>query len=199
MKVTERQYGLWDSPISAAGMSRGINFSDIICGTGGRVAWHEMRGDQGMIVIQSSELDAPRDLNSDFSMRARVGYGGGDFTLGDQSVYFVDADSGRLYRQDLPHGSPQALTPAFGSCAAPSLSPDGRWLVYVHSYEDQDSLAIIDTQGKFWPSRLVSGDDFYMQPAWHPGGGTNRMDRLGSAQHALGWHLLAHSKSHLSR
>jgi Tol biopolymer transport system component len=53
--------------------------------------------------------------------------------------------------------------------AAPTLSPDRRWLLFVRSYEGQDSLEIVDTM-EFWPQKLVSGDDFYMQPAWHPDG-----------------------------
>jgi dipeptidyl aminopeptidase/acylaminoacyl peptidase len=40
----------------------------------------------------------------------------------------------------------------------------------VHTYERQDCLAIVDTEGHLWPQKLVSGDDFYMQPCWHPNG-----------------------------
>jgi dipeptidyl aminopeptidase/acylaminoacyl peptidase len=169
-KVIHRQYGLWDSPISAISMARGIGFSDVDWNEERVVAWREMRSDQGVIVLQSPGNQAPRDLNNDYSVRAKVGYGGGDFTLGKGSVYFVEADSGRIYRQGIPYGSARPITPGFGNCASPSLSPDGRWLLFVHTYEDQDSLGIVDVGGKAWPRKLVSGDDFYMQPAWHPGG-----------------------------
>ncbi len=169
-KVIHRQYGLWDSPISAISMSRGIEFSDVGWSEDKIVAWHEMRSDQGVIVLQGPGNQAPRDLNNDYSVRAKVGYGGGDFTLGKGFVYFVEADSGRIYRQGIPYGSAQPIVPGFGNYASPSLSPDGRWLLFVHTYADQDSLGIVDVEGKSWPSKLVSGDDFYMQPAWHPGG-----------------------------
>ncbi len=169
-KVIHRQYGLWDSSISAHSMAKGIEFSDVAWGEGVMIAWHEMRADQGAIVLQGDDRQASRDLNSDYSVRAKVGYGGGDFTLGTGFVYFVEAESGRLYRQEVPYGSPQPVTPEFGKCASPGLSPDGRWLLFVHTYEDQDSLAIVDVAGAFWPRKLVSGDDFYMQPVWHPGG-----------------------------
>jgi dipeptidyl aminopeptidase/acylaminoacyl peptidase len=42
--------------------------------------------------------------------------------------------------------------------------------MFVRSYEEHDTLEIVDADGKFWSQKLVSGDDFYMQPAWHPGG-----------------------------
>jgi dipeptidyl aminopeptidase/acylaminoacyl peptidase len=98
-----------------------------------------------------------------------VGYGGGDFTIGKGHVYFVE-DSGRIYRQALAGGPAQALTPGFGKAAAPKLSPDGRWLAYVHTDQEQDSLALVDSQGKQWPAKMVTGQDFYMQPCWHPSG-----------------------------
>jgi dipeptidyl aminopeptidase/acylaminoacyl peptidase len=50
------------------------------------------------------------------------------------------------------------------------LSPDGNWLLFVHSYEEQDALAIVDSQGTSWPQKLTAAHDFYMQPAWHPSG-----------------------------
>lgn len=169
-KVMQRQFGLWESPITAISMARGIEFSDVARSDDGIVAWREKRSDQGVIVLKESDNQAPRDLNNDYSVRAKVGYGGGDFTLGKGFVYFVEADSGRLYRQAIPHGSAQPITPGFGNYAAPSQSPDGSWLLFVHTYEEQDSLGIVDVEGKSWPRKLVSGDDFYMQPIWHPGG-----------------------------
>jgi dipeptidyl aminopeptidase/acylaminoacyl peptidase len=40
----------------------------------------------------------------------------------------------------------------------------------VRTYEDQDSIDIVDYQGKLWPQKLVYGDDFYLYPTWHPDG-----------------------------
>jgi dipeptidyl aminopeptidase/acylaminoacyl peptidase len=85
-------------------------------------------------------------------------------------VYFVEA-SGRLYRQSLSGGPATPLTPAFGAAAAPTVAPDRQWLVYVHTYEAQDCLAMVDTAGRWWPWKAVEGADFYMQPVWHPHGG----------------------------
>jgi dipeptidyl aminopeptidase/acylaminoacyl peptidase len=98
-----------------------------------------------------------------------VGYGGGDFTLRAGLVIFAEKD-GRLYRRTLGPGFPEPITPAFGSTAAPQLSPDNRWVAFVHTYEGSDVLAVVDADGKRWPDKLAEGADFYMQPAWHPSG-----------------------------
>jgi dipeptidyl aminopeptidase/acylaminoacyl peptidase len=169
-KKISRQGGLWDSPITPLSLGRGITFSDVQWDDSEALVWREGRSDRGVLVIQPPDGQAPRDLNSDFSVRARVGYGGGDFTVGHGQVYFADAETGRLYGQPLTEGTARPITPAFGTAGAPCLSPNGRWLLFVHSYEGQDVLAVVDAAGKSWPARLVSGENFYMQPCWHPNG-----------------------------
>ena len=168
MSKTTLQYGLWPSPITPVSLSRGISFSDLAWDADGSLVWREGRADRGVLVVLPPDGQAARDLNSDFSIRAGVGYGGGDFGLGDGTVFFVDAGSKRIYSQPLEVGGAHPVTPVFGAAASPKLSPDGRWLLYVHTYEGQDALGIVDAQGVSWPNRLVSGSDFYMQPAWHP-------------------------------
>ena len=161
-----RQYGLWYSPITPLSLARGLTFSDVAWGDNGALVWLENRSDRGTLVVQLDPQQAPRDLNSEFSARAKVGYGGGDFCVGAGFVFFVDAASARIYRQPLASGTVLPVTPAFGQAAAPALSPDGRWLLYVHTYEDSDCLAVAPAHGQAWPRKLVSGADFYMQPAW---------------------------------
>ena len=100
-----------------------------------------------------------------------MGYGGGDFAVHGGYVYFVVHKLGRIYRQPLGGGEARPVTPQFGLAAAPTVSPDGRWLVYVHHDEDDiDRLAVIDTSGRHWPRVLAEGDDFYMQPRFSPDG-----------------------------
>lgn len=169
-QMIKRQYGLWQSLISPEYLSQGVRISDVQWDDTGCLVWLESRPERSVCVVQPLDGQAMRDLNSTFSARARVGYGGGDFTVARGDVYFVEASSGRIYRQSIEQGTPQAMTPAFGSAAAPTLSPDGRWLLYIRSYEERDSLEIVGAQGENWPQKLVWGNDFYMQPAWHPGG-----------------------------
>lgn len=165
---TRKPYGMWSSPISPKALAQGISFSDVGWNQDGALVWRENRSDRAVLVVSPPDGQAPRDLNSDYSVRARLGYGGGDFCVGMDRVIFAEASSGRLYTQRLVNDVAHPITPGFGAAAAPKISPDGRWILFVHSYEDQDALAIVDIEGKSWPARLASGQDFYMQPAWHP-------------------------------
>ena len=169
-KRIRRQYGLWASPINPVSLSRELTFTDVVWDQDGTLVWSERHSDRNVLVVQSPDNQAPRNLNDLYSVRARLSYGGGDFTVGNGQVFFIEAESSRLYKQPLKGGYAHPVTPAFGHMAAPVLSPDGRWLLFVHSYEDQDCVGVVDADGQHWPGRLVSGDDFYMQPTWHPTG-----------------------------
>lgn len=167
---TALPYGLWPSPITPAGMAGGTRLSDVAWDADGQtLVWLEGRGDQNVLVAQTGD-DAPRDLTVGLAVRARVGYGGGDFGVAGGTAYFAEATSGRLYRQALAAGTATPLTPAFGHAAAPVGSPDGRWLLYVHTVDRVDRLAIVDVAGVCWPQIVAEGADFYMQPRWSPDG-----------------------------
>ena len=128
---TLRQFGLWDSPIRPQSLAQGLRLSDVAWDSDGEtLVWLEGRSDRGVLVC-GRPGKAPRDLTTDLSVRARVGYGGGDFTVAGGHVYFV-ASTGRLYRQPLEPGQAVPLTPEFGNAASPAVSPDGRWLLFVH-------------------------------------------------------------------
>ncbi|MEA3356025.1 MAG: alpha/beta fold hydrolase [Candidatus Bipolaricaulota bacterium] len=163
-----KQYGLWTSPITPRSLAEGIRVTELAWDSDGEtLVWLEGRSDRGVIVAKQRG-EAPLDLTTELNVRARVGYGGGEFTVHQGVVYFVS--QGRIYRQSLHGGPARPITPPFGQPAAPAVSPDGRWILFVHSDGDEDVLAITDTEGKYWPQRLVSGRDFFMQPCWHPGG-----------------------------
>jgi dipeptidyl aminopeptidase/acylaminoacyl peptidase len=165
-----QQYGTWTSPISPKSLAGALRLNDVQWDTtSDYLVWHEGRGAQGVLVAQCYP-QAPRDLTtSELSVRAQVGYGGGDFTVSHGHVYFA-GPHGRLYRQSLDSGTARPITPAFGEAAAPRVSPDGQWLVYLHTYEHTDGLALVDADGQLWPRKLAFGTDFLMQPAWHPDG-----------------------------
>jgi dipeptidyl aminopeptidase/acylaminoacyl peptidase len=166
----QRQFGLWDSPVSPTSVANENKFVEVDWNDDGTLVWVEYRSDRNVLVVQPPGGEAFFDLNSQYSARGGLAYGGGEFAVGHGQVYFAEAHSGRIYRQALQGGVPQPVTPGFGDVGSPSLSPDGRWLLFIRSYEDRDALEIVDTQGKFWPQRLVTGSDFYMQPVWHPQG-----------------------------
>ncbi len=162
-----RPYGLWPSPISARMLSGRLRLEDVQWDSDGHsLVWLEGRSDRAVLVCRP-EAGAPRDLTEENSPHGGVGYGGGEFTVSNGTVIFAERD-GRLYRQGLGCDQPRAITPASGQAASPVLSPDGRWVAYVHTVEKRDIIALVDAQGENWPVRLVKGSDFYMQPCWHP-------------------------------
>ncbi|NJO07900.1 MAG: hypothetical protein HC876_21600 [Chloroflexaceae bacterium] len=166
---TLKPYGLWPSPLTPRILAGGIRLYDAMWDSDGKtLVWLEHRDGKSVLVAQDvTSGDAPVDLTADIAIRARVGYGGGDFGVGNGMVVFVEK-SGRLYRQPIGAGQPQPVTPSFGSAAAPAIAPDGRYVLFIHTYEDTDVLAIVDSAGHLWPQRIASGHDFYMQPCWHP-------------------------------
>lgn len=151
-------------PVSAKMVASALRINDVQW-AGETLLWHESRGSQGVLVAQTG-IDAARDLSSELSIKGRVGYGGGEFTTHAGAAYFVA--NGRLYRQSLEAGSPRPVTPDFGGAAAPQVSPDGRWVAFVHSDEGADVLAVVDSDGRQWARKLYQAADFVMQPAWHP-------------------------------
>ena len=169
MSKIKKTYGLWSSPISPEMIGDSLKFNDVQWDSDSQtIVWSESRGKRKVIVAKTGS-DAIRDLtDSSYSPSGRVGYGGGSFTVHHGIVYF--ADKGRLFKVSLSGGVPQAITPKFGNAAALKVSPNGKYLTYVHTYEDKDVLAIVDTEGEQWGQKIASGDDFVMQPAWSPTG-----------------------------
>lgn len=161
-----RQFGLWDSPVTAAALASGIRITDVQWSTDGRtLVWREERSAKGVLVAQDGTA-APRDLTDTVTVRARVGYGGGDFAVGSDFVVFAEQETGRLFRVSLTGGTAEPITPGFGHCAAPAISPDGRHILFVNSTDRIDVIGIVDVEGRHWPQILASGHDFFMQPTW---------------------------------
>lgn len=167
---TQRPFGLWDSPVTTPMLARMRGLSELAWESENVLLWHESRGGKPFIVVQHG-TEAPRDVTEDVAPRARVGYGGGDFAVAKGFVYYPDAATGRLFRQPLAGGAATPLTPPFGKAAAPRVSPDGRFVAYVHhDAEKHDRIAVVDSAGKHWPQILAEGHDFYAFPRWSADG-----------------------------
>lgn len=165
----KRYYGTWKSPFSPEMMAGGLGLSEVQWnGDASTLVWLEKRPGQGGTLVAQTGINAPRDLVVGMSIRGGVGYGGGEFTISDNTVYFVSG--GRIFKQNLFNGNSRPITPNFGDVASPCASPDGSWIVYVHSYEGADGLALVDAEGKNWPYKFAYGTDFLMQPVWSPDG-----------------------------
>jgi len=131
----------------------------------GLPVWLEGRSDRSTLMTLGP--DGIRELTPSRSVRAGVGYGGGDFAAQGDRLYFVER-GGPLFRQDLDGSPAVPVLPRFGSVASPAASPDGKWILCVHDLDGTDLLALAPTSGDRWPVDLVRGADFYMQPTWHP-------------------------------
>lgn len=161
-------FGLWPSPISPELLGLRIRLEDVQFDSDGEtLVWLEGRSGRRVLVVRKPG-SAARDLTDTLKVSGGIGYGGGDFTVRHGKVVF--ASEGRLYRQSLDGERPKAITPKFGDLASPAISPDGSKILFVHSYERCDCLAMVDAEGARWPVQLATGADFYMQPAWHPDG-----------------------------
>ena len=160
-------YGLWPSPISPAMQGAKLRLDDVQFDSNGNLVWLESHSGNTALMLKKG-TNAARDISGGLKISAGVGYGGGDFTVRNGMAVF--ASNGRLYQVSLDSGLPQALTPEFGDCAAPVISPDGSRVLFVHTYEREDCLALVKTGGHSWPLKLSSGADFYMQPTWNPDG-----------------------------
>ena len=160
-------HGLWPSPISPEMQAARLRMEDACFDSDGSLTWLESFSGKTTLMVKKGQ-DAARDISGGFKIAGGVGYGGGDYTVHAGLVVF--ASHGRLYRVNVESGLPQAITPEFGDYASPVISPDGSQVLFVHSYERTDCLAMVRTDGQNWPSKLASGADFYMQPTWHPDG-----------------------------
>ena len=166
----QRAFGTWSSPISPRMLAGGVRLYDVQWDSDGEtLVWAESRAGLSVLVAQRG-YDAPRDLTEgEMSVRGRVGYGGGEFHVHDGVVVFA-GNGGRLYRVPISGGQPKPITPPFGNAASPRISPDGKWVMYVHHDGRSDGLAVVDIGGSEWGRKLAFGTDFVMQPVWHPKG-----------------------------
>jgi dipeptidyl aminopeptidase/acylaminoacyl peptidase len=170
MEKTRKPFGLWPTPLSAAAISEAVSIPEAEWSPDGKwLVWLEEHSGKGILFARGPGDLAARRITGEESVRATIGYGGGNFTVGREHAFFVER-SGRLHRQPLEAGASRPITPPGTLCAAPALSPDGRWLAYVFELEGSAGLAIVDGEGQHWPRKLTGGLDFYMHPAWSPDG-----------------------------
>jgi len=168
--MTERQpYGLWNSMLTPSSMAGDLSLREVgWAGDGETLVWVESRDGKGVLVARRFD-EAQWDITSEVDVRGGVGYGGGEFAARGSTLCFA-AGSGQLHRVDVGSGRPEPITPAWGDVASPAISPDGEWVVFVHTDGEVDALGAVDIEGDHWPVQAEAGADFYMHPEWHPDG-----------------------------
>lgn len=174
--------GSWPSPISArlcAQAKRLVSEPRIADGV---EHWVESRPPEGgRSVIVRMGPSGPEDVTPPgYSARSRVHeYGGGAYTVFQQTFYFSNYVDHRLYRQD-PGAAPRPITPEppFPGAlrfADLILTPDGRHLICVREQHLPDGrvlndIVILPSDGSEPPRSLLSGHDFYASPRLDPSG-----------------------------
>src|SRR5688500_13288984 len=164
---TRAMYGTWSSPVTTALVANTARLNDVAW-SGETLVWHESRGAQNMIFSQTG-YDAPRAISGDKAANGKIGYGGGALTARGDTVAFIGSGS-RLYTVPAKGGAIRAITPGFGGAGGIAFSPDGEDLVFGHTYENTDGLALVDAAGRQFPRKLYYASDFVMNPVWHPDG-----------------------------
>jgi dipeptidyl aminopeptidase/acylaminoacyl peptidase len=178
--VSERRvvpYGSWGSPISSDLIVRGVVGLSQVVIDDGAVYWMERRpGEDGRSVVVRRTVDGgvedvtPRPFNT----RTRVHeYGGGDFAVHDDTVYFSNFADQRVYRCP-PGGEPESLTPETGRRFADMVvDPARNRLIAVredHAEGDPvNEIVGVDLEDGD-ETVLATGNDFYSSPRLSPDG-----------------------------
>ena len=174
-------YGSWKSPITAdliVGGSVGLSQPLI---NGADIYWLEMRPtDQGRnVIVRREPLGVCTDVSPQpLNARTRAHeYGGGDYAVDAETVYFSNFEDQRLYRLSAGR-EPQPITPVSDTRYADAwIDKRGQRLICVredHSKRDTEAVSTIvslslegnDDCGQV----LAGGNDFYSSPRLSPDG-----------------------------
>ena len=175
-------YGSWKSPITSDLIVEGsVGLSQPLF-EGDDIYWVEMRPKEAgrNVIVKRSPTSASVDVNPPpFNARTRVHeYGGGDYLVSKGIVCFSNFSDQRLYRQDSPEATPQALTaPGEMRYADSCMDQSRNRLICVredHTREGTEavnSIVSINLEpGNEYGTVLVEGNDFYSTPRVSPDG-----------------------------
>ena len=180
-KVKIVPYGSWKSPITSdLIVSRSVRLGHIAL-DGPEVYWIESRPtEQGRsVIVRGGAGQAPADVTpAGFNVRTRVHeYGGGDFTVRNGVIYFINFDDQHLYRQ-MPGEAPRPLTPQADLRYADLIVDEKRERIICIREDHTDphrepvnSIVSIDLTKGGEGQVLISGNDFYASPRLSPDGG----------------------------
>lgn len=188
MGTREAAYGSWASPVTAEVATMASNevveapqvdpvtgcvfWCERLCKEAGNTAVFHFNPDTGEIV---------RWTNQGFDVRTKVHeYGGGAFTVYDNTIYFAHSGDGAIYRQDGPQVAPTRLTRSHNRRYTDgSYCPLMDAIVYVvedhevvkqgKAVEPSNTLVLLDA--KTGEETLLASDaDFFAAPSVSPDG-----------------------------
>ncbi len=183
-------YGAWKSPITLDSLVEQTVCFGFPLATSRFTYWSELRPAEGGRVVlmrQPNDKVGPAEDVFGASFNARTlahEYGGLAYAVHiDDTVYFSNFADQRLYRIGANVHEPQPITaepPSERSVryAAPMLTRAGRYIVAVREQHPEpddparvvNDLVVLPTDGSREPTVLVSGHDFFGQPALSPDG-----------------------------
>ncbi|BAZ43325.1 peptidase S9 prolyl oligopeptidase [Chondrocystis sp. NIES-4102] len=172
-------FGCWKSPITSdLIVSKTIGIESLIVNNN-NIYWVEKRSqDKGRnVLVGKIDLGKHKDLTpSPFSVRSKIHeYGGGAYTIDQDTIYFSNYTDGRIYQQ-LINQPPLPLTNKLQQRYADIIvdRPRNRLICVCEDHsqsnlEAQNSLITINlSTGKI--QTLISGSDFYSSPRLSPDG-----------------------------
>ena len=185
--------GGWPSPIGSSDLVEGALRLSAPKIHGGVLYWLEGRPTEGgRQVLMAADLNdaggvrAAREVcPPEANVRTRVHeYGGGEYAVTNESVFYVDDRDGRIHRGELGGGHAKHIQPIShpGSRFADLVvSPDGRWLVAVEEAPrtdrepenrlvafELDKAATRKSGTALAPCTIAAGHDFYASPVFLP-------------------------------
>ncbi|HEY6120390.1 MAG TPA: prolyl oligopeptidase family serine peptidase, partial [Pyrinomonadaceae bacterium] len=174
-------YGTWKSPITSdliASSAIGLSQPRI---AGDDIYWIEMRPEEGgrNVIVRQDAFGQVSDVNPPpFNARTRVHeYGGGDYVIHQNAVYFSNFADQRLYVKT-DDSSPRPITaPTTSRYADPIVDAKRKRLICVREdhrapgVEAVNSLVSLNLdQNEDSGTVIVSGNDFYSNPRLSPEG-----------------------------
>jgi dipeptidyl aminopeptidase/acylaminoacyl peptidase len=163
-------YGKWRSPVTPELLAERSHVGEAKWNMEGKeVIFLQNEAGRGKLFSLQNGKAVKELVGEPFDVGGTVGYGGGEFASGKEFLIFSNRD-GCLYRKDRDSRNIHPITPGWGKMSSPEISRDQRWVLFVFSDGEKDLIGAVNSHGFGWPTILVSGADFYIQPAWHPSG-----------------------------
>lgn len=175
MTIEAKEYGTWDSPISAELLTKGtIKISEFLV-EGDELYWLESRPDEGGRAVYIRQSDGAEMFGSDFYARSTVHeYGGRCAAIKDGVLYFTNFKDQFLYKSE-PGKDPVVVSnlPNMRYLEL-SIHPTENWLYAVgedhtNGPNPENLIVKVDlSSGKV--DRVVTGHDFFGGPRISPDG-----------------------------